>query len=105
MWNSKELSERYLRQAEDAHRYLAEVRGKLKRSRSYEHVFDEHMARFYVFNYLHGRTETREALLQELEAMKRGELRADAEVFDRERFERYYRTYVEQVITEISAKA
>jgi hypothetical protein len=28
----------------------------LKRSRSYEHVFDEHMARFYVYNYLHGRT-------------------------------------------------
>jgi hypothetical protein len=107
MWNSKELSERYLRQAEDAERYLAEVRGKLKHSRSYEHVFDEHMARFYVFNYLHGRTflETREALLQELEVMKRGELRVDPEVFDRERFERYYRTYVEQVITEISAKA
>jgi len=55
---------------------------------------------------LHGRTflETREALLQELEAMKRGELRADPEVFDRERFERYYCTYVEQVITEIPGR-
>jgi hypothetical protein len=104
MWDSEELSVRYRHQAEDAERYLAEVRGKLKRSRSYEHVFDEHMARFYVFNYLHGRTflETRKALLQELEAMKRGELRAESEVFDRERFERYYRTYIEQVITEIS---
>jgi hypothetical protein len=56
MWNSEELSAQYRHQAEDAERYLAEVRGKLKRSRSYEHVFDEHMARFYVYNYLHGRT-------------------------------------------------
>ena len=42
MWNSEELSARFRHQAEDAERYLAEVRGKLKRSRSYEHVFDEH---------------------------------------------------------------
>jgi hypothetical protein len=64
MWNSEELLARYWRQAEDAERYLAEVREKVKRSRSYEHVFDEHMARFYVYNYLHGRAflETREAL-------------------------------------------
>jgi hypothetical protein len=104
MWNSEELSARYWHQAEDAQRYLAEVRGKLKGSRSYEHVFDEHMARFYVYNYLHGRTflETREALLHELEGMTRGEVRVDPEVFDRERFERYYRIYVEQVIKQIS---
>jgi hypothetical protein len=106
MWNSEELSARYLHQAEDAERYLAEVRGKLKRNRSYEHVFDEHMARFYVYNYLHGRTflQTREELLRELEAMKRGKLPADPEVFDRERFERHYRTYVEGEIRRISEK-
>jgi hypothetical protein len=34
--------------------------------------------------------------------MKRAELRADPEVFDPERFESYYRTYVQQLITEIS---
>jgi hypothetical protein len=104
MWNSEELSAQYRHQAEDAERYLAEARGKWKRSRSYEHVFDEHMARFYVYNYLHGRTflETREALLNELDGMNRGEVRVDPEVFDRERFERYYRIYVEQVIKQIS---
>ena len=106
MWNSEELSAQYLHQAEDAERYLAEVRGKLKRNRSYEHVFDEHMARFNVYNYLHGRTflQTREELLRELEEMKRGKLPADPEVFDRERFERHYRTYVEGEIRRISEK-
>ena len=104
MWNSEELSARYLHQAENAERYLAEVRGKLKRDRSYEHVFDEHMARFYVYNYLHGRTflQTREGLLRELLAMKRGTLPADPEVFDRKRFEGHYRTYVEGEIRKIS---
>lgn len=104
MWNSQELSARYLHQAEDAERYLAEVRGKLKRNRSYEHVFDEHMARFYVYNYLHGRTfiQTREELLRELEAMKRGPLPTDREVFDRERFEGHYRAYVDGEIRKIS---
>lgn len=107
MWNPQELSARYLHQAQDAERYLREVRGKLKRNPSYEHVFDEHMARFYVYNHLHERTflDTREALLKELEAMRRGELPRDPEVFDRERFERNYRMYVERVVAEISLKA
>ena len=33
--------------------------------------------------------------------MKRGEVRVDPEVIDRERFERHYRIYVEQVIKQI----
>jgi hypothetical protein len=90
--------------ASSRERYLAEVCGKLKRSRSYEQVFDEHMARFYVYNHLHERTflETWEARLRELEGMMRGEVRVDPEVFDRERFERCYRIYVEQVIKPIA---
>jgi len=106
MWNLEELSARYLHQAEDAERYLAEVRGKLKRNRSYEHVFDEHIARFYVYNYLHGRTflQTREELLRELEAMKYGAPPVGPEVFDRERFERHYRMYLEGEIKTIFEK-
>jgi hypothetical protein len=56
MWNPEDLSVRYRHQAEDAERYLAEVRRKVKGNRSYEHVFDQQVARFYVFNHLHGRT-------------------------------------------------
>jgi hypothetical protein len=105
-WNSNELSKRFLHQAQEAERYLGEVRGKLKQSRAYEHVFDEHMARFYVFNYLHGRTflETPGQLVAELGSMNRGEIPHDREVFDKARFERHYRAYIEQVMQEISGK-
>jgi len=69
-WDEKALSSEFLTQAQDAERYLGEVRRKVKRNRSYERVFDEHLARFYVFNYIHGRTflSTRQALLRELKS-------------------------------------
>ena len=56
--------------AEGADRYLREIRTKISRTTSYEHIYDETLAEFWVFNYLHGRTflSTRETLLAELRA-------------------------------------
>lgn len=102
-WDPEALTRRFLHQAEDAERYLAEVRGKVKSNPSYQHVYDEHMARFYVFNYLHGRTflESRNSLLQELQSILTAQV-PSPDVYDKERFETYRRRYIEQLIEEFS---
>jgi len=103
-WDPDALTKRFLHQAEDAERYLNEVRSKIKRSSSYEHVYDEHMARFYVFNYLHGKIflENRESLLRELKSLASTNIRPGPDVYDKDRFENYRRRYLEQLIEEFS---
>ncbi|WP_439504216.1 hypothetical protein [Methylophaga sp.] len=94
-WDRDRISEFYLRQAQEAERYCNEVRGKIKRTFSYEAVFDEHMAKFYVYNYLHGRTflESRESLLEELNEMLSQKVAA-ADCFDQERFDLWRNNYI-----------
>ena len=70
-WDANSLSESYERIADEAWRYCEEVKGKLSRTSSYEGVYDEHMAKYYVYNYLHGKTflHSKEALVKELSTM------------------------------------
>lgn len=86
--------------AEEAERYLREVRCKLKTNRSYEHVHDDHLAKFYVFNYLHGRPflASREAFLSELTRLKSSAFPPPSEVFAPERFERHRQAYLGDLI-------
>ncbi len=102
-WDTDALTRRFLHQAEDAERYLREVRSKVKSNPSYQHVYDEHMARFYVFNYLHGRTflETQDSLLRELRSLLNAKI-PTPDIYDKERFETYRRRYIEQLIEEFS---
>jgi hypothetical protein len=55
-WDAAALSRHFLQVAEAAESYVQEVRGKVRESPSYKVLHDEHLARFYVFNRLHGRT-------------------------------------------------
>jgi len=102
-WNPDALTKRFLNQAEDTERYLREVRSKVKHTTSYQHVYDEQMARFSVFNYLHGRTflETQDRLLQELRSLLAG-VGPNLNVYDKERFETYRRRCIQQLIDEFS---
>jgi len=49
-WNSETISEQFLAQAKDAERYIREVRVKVNTNSSYQHIYDDHLARYYVFN-------------------------------------------------------
>ena len=105
-WDPDTLTRRFLHQAEDAERYLREVRDKIKANPSYEHIYDDHTARFYVFNYLHGKTflATRKTLLEELQSLLDATINPGADAYDKDRFERYRRSYIERLIEEFSAK-
>jgi hypothetical protein len=49
-WDERAVSQRFLGTANNAERYLTEVRTKVKGNRAYERVYDETLAQFYVFN-------------------------------------------------------
>jgi hypothetical protein len=87
-WNSDALSREFESSARNAERYLEELRLKVRRNRSYEAIYDQTCAEFYVYNYLHGRTflESRELLLAELKNFLKYDIKKPSEVFDFERF-------------------
>lgn len=99
-WDIEQISSSFLHQAEEAERYCKEVKAKIKFTSSYEHVFDEHKAKFFVYNYLHGRTflSSRKKLLSELRRMLTYEIKP-SEYFDIDRFESYRKTYINHEIS------
>ncbi len=103
-WDPDVLTKRFLHQAQEAEHYLNEVRHKIKSTPSYEHVYDDHLARLYVFNYLHGRTclETQQSLLRELRSLLSAKPRPAPDAYDQELFETYRRRYLGQLIEEFS---
>ena len=98
-WDLEQISNSYLRQAEEAERYCKEVKAKIKATSSYEMIFDEHMAKFYVYNYLYGKTflSSREKLLTELHSMLSYKM-SPTECFDLSRFETFRKTYINHEI-------
>ncbi|ERJ19973.1 hypothetical protein SSPSH_000837 [Salinisphaera shabanensis E1L3A] len=100
-YDKESISRGFLRRAEDAERYLREVRAKLKDNPSYKHVHDDHLAKFYVYNYLHGRTflESESMLVAELGRLQALDFPAPREAFSSERFELYRQAYLNEVLT------
>jgi hypothetical protein len=103
-WNAEALSKRFLAHAEDAESYLKEVRVKVKTNSSYQHIHDDHLARYYVFNHMHGRTflASSDALLKVLHSMAT-DPPAPREAYDQETFEHYRQQYLTQLISEFNS--
>ena len=93
------VSKGFLAAAEEAERYLREVRGKLKTNSAYQSIYDDHLAKFSVYNYLHGRASlaSRDSLLVELAELKNIPSPLQSEAFVQERFERHRQAYLEQI--------
>lgn len=89
--------------AENAERYMLECRRKSATNANYEALHDEHLAKFFVFNYLHGRIflATREGLLAELRSFLRVQQTAPLEAFDANRFLEWRQRYVASLIREL----
>ena len=96
-WRPEEMSSRFLAIAEQSEHRLQELQAKLHTSTVYKHEFDEVLAAFFVYNYLHGRTylETRAAFCAELQRM----LKNIPNPFEgnQERFEAHYRVTVNRL--------
>ncbi len=71
-WNLESISHSFLIAAQMSENYLNEIRPKLVSQPTYKLLYDEHLATFYVYNYLHGRTflESKATLIKELKRMK-----------------------------------
>jgi hypothetical protein len=95
-WDWHSVSEHFRSVANDAERYLNEVRRKVKSNSNYEIIFDEHLAEFYVYNYLHGRTflETKEMFVAELNKLIEIEFEAPSESFNKERFLQFRKRFL-----------
>jgi hypothetical protein len=98
-WDTESISEGYRQQADMAQHRLDEVKRRHRDSPAYGHELDEALARFYFFNYMHGRVwlESREALLTKLREMRERSI-LPGEVQDPERFLRRYRSEIEHQI-------
>jgi hypothetical protein len=105
-WDPPTLSKRFEFAASSAETYFREIRPKMVKQPTYQHVYDEKVAEFCVFNRLHGRTflDTRDALLAELRSMRAHPPR-DATVNEQSRFERFYGQAIDRLISEFETEA
>ena len=105
-WDWRELSAEFLSRAEDSERYLNEIRPKLRLNKSYERVNDETLAKFYVYNYLHGRDflHTRETLLSALHSLLSVDVPKPKEAFELDRFLEFRRIFIQALIDRFEAK-
>jgi hypothetical protein len=87
-WDAGALNREFLARAENSERYLKEVETKLRLNRSYEVIYDQTMAEFYVFNYFHGRSFllTRESFLAALREFVESDVAKPPLIFDFNRF-------------------
>ena len=100
-WNQNELSQQFLCTAQSAEMYLTEITPKARSNSTYRHLYDEYLAKFFVFNYLHGRTflASREQLVAELGRMLDFTY-PKCRAYDAAEFERFRRVYIQQLVTE-----
>ena len=101
-WDPEQISRQFRFTGDEAERYVLEVKKKIKYNKSYERVHDEHLAKFSVFNYLYDRQfiETKESLVAELKRMLNDPRAPLSEALDPERFTRYWKEYVEQLLSQ-----
>ena len=98
-YDKSEASRYFLKVAENAERDLKELGQKCERNRVYERDFDDRLATFYVYNYLHGRTflDTREQLVTALRELAL-ETSTPSEAKDPETFEKFRQFYIGELI-------
>jgi hypothetical protein len=99
-WNPESMSRSFISAAEDAERYMKQCKSKVAQTDRYKELHDEHLAKFYVYNYLHGRTflETREQFLAELREMVAADYPAPHEAFDPNTFTTWRKSYIQNLI-------
>jgi hypothetical protein len=99
-WDPESMSRSFIFAAESAERYMLECKSKLSRSERYKELHDEHLAKFYVCNYIHGRTflETREKFVAELERMFTEDYPPPHEAFNPATFTTWRKSYIRNLI-------
>src|SRR5579859_8184802 len=89
--------------ANEAERYMLEAKSKISRTLSYRGLHDDHLAKFYVYNYLAVRCESREHVLDVLTRLLTEPHAAPSSAFDATRFKSAYQGCVRAEIQRLSA--
>jgi hypothetical protein len=99
-WDPERLSLEFLAKAEACERSLDEIRTKLHLTKSFELIFDEALAEFYVFNSLHGKPflATRDQFLVGLRGLLKMEVPRVLGILDFERFRVVRQNIIENLI-------
>lgn len=106
VWDAEAISKLFLSEAESEDQRVSEMADKARKNKSLQPVFDRHLARYYVYNYLQGRTFlfSRETLLDELRALAKTTFATPREAFDAERFEQFRQQHIVSLINDLGAK-
>lgn len=99
-WDPERLSQEFLVKAKACERYLDEIKARLHVTRSFELIFDEAHAEFYVFDYLHGKPflATRDQVLAGLRGLLKTEVPKVSGILDFERFKVVRQNSIESLI-------
>lgn len=102
-WNPESLSKRFETTALSAERYMEECKWKVSRTDSYKALHDEHLAKFYVYNYIHGRTflDSPKSFLAEMNSFLMYTETSPGEAFDAECFLEWRKRYIMGLIAEV----
>lgn len=103
-WDIEALSRRFEAAASSAERYMYECRDKLRlgRSAQYRVLHDEHLAKFYVYNYLHGRDflESPKRFLSALKELLNYQETPPSNAFDGKTFLDWRQRYIRALIAQ-----
>jgi hypothetical protein len=99
-WDPERLNQEFLAKTKACERHLDEVKAKLHVTRSFELIFDEALAEFYVFNSLHGKPflATRDQFLAGLRGLLQMEIPKVLGILDFERFKTVRHNIIENLI-------
>jgi hypothetical protein len=99
-WDPERLNQEFLAKTKACERYLDEIKAKLHVTRSFELIFDEALAEFYVFNSLHGKPflATRDQFLAGLKDLLKKEVPKALGILDFERFKVVRQNIIENLI-------
>jgi hypothetical protein len=103
-WDSESLSRRFLSAALAAESYLNEIRPRIREQPNYAHLYDSHLAEFWLTNYLHGKVflDSRSSLIAELRGLLERPIDAPEEAMDKQRFITSWRNCIQRLLTEFS---
>lgn len=99
-WDPDELSKHFESTALSAEMYVGQCRANARKDDRYKALHDEHLAKFYVYNHLHGRTflETEARFISYMQTFLTDATHVAPDAYDRQRFLSWRKIYINEAI-------
>lgn len=103
-WNSNQISDQFKAKADSAERYIQSRRRDAETNPSYQHILDENLAEFYLYNSLWGKTflESKESLIKHLQDLLNNPAQFNpTDAYDIDRFQAYFERSIQTLIKRV----